>query len=75
MEFAGLASTSIATSLEASSAETVTLVMPGPIRVSTPRASTLATDGSALLQPTSTSLRTAPEMSVTRERRPISVPA
>ena len=74
IEATGLASTSTAASLDASSADTVTVVVPAPIRVSTPRESTLATDGSALLQPTSTSFRTAPEMSVTRERRPISVP-
>ena len=65
----------MAVSLDAASAETVTVAAPAPVRVSTPRPSTLATDGSLLLQPTSTSLRTAPEMSVTRERRPISVPA
>ena len=75
MEATGLASTSIAVSLDASSAETVMVVRPTPVSVSTPRASTPATDGSALLHPTSTSLRTAPEVSVTVERSPISVPA
>ena len=75
IEATGLASTSMAVSLEASSAETVRVVRPALTRVSTPRASTLATDGSALLQATSTSCRTASEMSVTVGRRPISVPA
>ena len=75
MEATGLASTSIGTSLDASSAETVMVVCPVPVRASVPRASTLATAGSALLQLTSTSLRSAPEMSVTVARSPISVPA
>ena len=70
----GFAVTVISTSLEASSAITVSVVAPSPVSVRTPRALTSATDASAAEKETSTSLRFAPEMSSTSVASAISVP-